>query len=96
MLENLSAYRVGSHQHAPEIAQALGFPVCFVPHLLPVRRGLLATCYALARTDDLRDVARVGRRLLVAGRRGREARLAARDPRRADARAGKDGAVFEN
>ena len=34
VLENLAPYRVGSHQHAPEIAQALGFPVCFVPHLL--------------------------------------------------------------
>jgi N-acetyl-gamma-glutamyl-phosphate reductase len=45
VLENLSPYKVGVHQHAPEIAQALGFPVCFVPHLLPVRRGLLATCY---------------------------------------------------
>ena len=44
VLENVSPYRVGSHQHAPEIAQALGFPVTFVPHLLPVRRGLLATC----------------------------------------------------
>ena len=41
VLENLSPYRVGTHQHAPEIEQALGFPVCFVPHLLPVRRGLL-------------------------------------------------------
>ncbi len=37
--------QVGRHQHEPEIAQALGFPVCFVPHLLPVRRGLIATCY---------------------------------------------------
>ena len=55
VLENLSAYRVGAHQHAPEIAQALGFPVCFVPHLLPVRRGLLVTCYAQATGDDLRD-----------------------------------------
>jgi N-acetyl-gamma-glutamyl-phosphate reductase len=45
VLENLSPYKVGAHQHAPEIAQALGFSVCFVPHLLPVRRGLLATCY---------------------------------------------------
>ncbi|MHB8468236.1 MAG: N-acetyl-gamma-glutamyl-phosphate reductase [Gaiellaceae bacterium] len=45
VLENVSPYRVGRHQHAPEIAQALGFPVCLVPHLLPVRRGLLATCY---------------------------------------------------
>jgi N-acetyl-gamma-glutamyl-phosphate reductase len=51
VLENLSPYRVGSHQHAPEIGQALGFPVCFVPHLLPVRRGLLVTCYAAARED---------------------------------------------
>ena len=45
VLENLSPYRVGRHQHTPEIAQALGFPVCFVPHLLPIRRGLLVTCY---------------------------------------------------
>jgi N-acetyl-gamma-glutamyl-phosphate reductase len=53
VLENLSPYRVGKHQHAPEIEQALGFPVCFVPHLLPVRRGLLATCYVEPQ-DDLR------------------------------------------
>ena len=45
VLENVSPYRIGTHQHAPEIEQALGFPVCFVPHLLPVRRGLIATCY---------------------------------------------------
>jgi N-acetyl-gamma-glutamyl-phosphate reductase len=49
VLENLSPYAVGAHRHAPEIAQQLGFDVCFVPHLLPVRRGLLATCYL--RTD---------------------------------------------
>jgi len=54
VLENVSPYKVGSHQHAPEIAQALGFPVCFVPHLLPVKRGLLVTCYVTA-TADLRD-----------------------------------------
>src|SRR5438477_605160 len=54
-LENLSPYRVGTHQHAPELAQALGFPVCFVPHLLPIRRGLLVTCYAQATEDGLRD-----------------------------------------
>ena len=45
VLENVSPYKVGVHQHAPELEQALGFPVCLVPHLLPVRRGLLATCY---------------------------------------------------
>ncbi len=55
VLENVSAYRVGTHQHAPELAQALGFPVCFVPHLLPVRRGLLATCYAQVTDDGVRE-----------------------------------------
>jgi N-acetyl-gamma-glutamyl-phosphate reductase len=55
VLENVSPYRVGTHQHAPEIAQALGFPVCFVPHLLPVRRGLLATCYVRP-TSELRGL----------------------------------------
>ena len=55
VLENLSPYAVGAHRHAPEIAQQLGFPVCFVPHLLPVRRGLLATCY-LRSDEDLRGL----------------------------------------
>jgi N-acetyl-gamma-glutamyl-phosphate reductase len=56
VLENISPYRVGTHQHAPEIAQALGFPVCFVPHLLPIRRGLLATCYVQPSSANLRDL----------------------------------------
>jgi N-acetyl-gamma-glutamyl-phosphate reductase len=51
VLENLSPYAVGAHRHAPEIAQQLGVPVCFVPHLLPVRRGLLATCYVQTKVD---------------------------------------------
>ena len=54
VLENVSPYRVGRHQHVPEIAQALGFPVCFVPHLLPIRRGLIATCYFRAPGHDVR------------------------------------------
>jgi N-acetyl-gamma-glutamyl-phosphate reductase len=54
VLENVSPYKVGAHQHAPEIGQALGFPVCFVPHLLPVRRGLIATCYVQPTGGDLR------------------------------------------
>lgn len=45
VLENFKPYRVGNHQHEPEIAQALGFDVCFVPHLLPIKRGIVATCY---------------------------------------------------
>jgi N-acetyl-gamma-glutamyl-phosphate reductase len=51
VLENFSPYAVGAHRHAPEIAQQLGFPICFVPHLLPVRRGLLATCYVQTSAD---------------------------------------------
>ncbi|HEX5798576.1 MAG TPA: N-acetyl-gamma-glutamyl-phosphate reductase [Gaiellaceae bacterium] len=55
VLDNVTAYRVGTHQHEPEIAQLLGFDVCFVPHLLPVRRGLVATCYVEPAADDLRE-----------------------------------------
>lgn len=55
VLENVSAYKVGAHQHEPEIAQALGFPVCFTPHLLPVRRGLIATCYVKGNAAEVRD-----------------------------------------
>jgi N-acetyl-gamma-glutamyl-phosphate reductase len=46
------AYRVGRHQHEPEIvqnlAQVASGPVAltFTAHLLPVPRGILATCYA--------------------------------------------------
>ncbi len=40
------AYRVLRHQHQPEIAQTLARPLTFTPHLLPVKRGILATCYA--------------------------------------------------
>src|SRR5947208_745210 len=62
VLENLSPYAVGAHRHGPEIAQQLGFPVCFVPHLLPVRRGLLATCYVQTGADvrQLLDAAYAG------------------------------------
>jgi N-acetyl-gamma-glutamyl-phosphate reductase len=56
VLENAAPYKVGTHQHAPEIAQALGFPVTFVPHLLPVRRGLIATCYVRSTGADLREL----------------------------------------
>ena len=51
VLENFSPYAVGGHRHAPEISQTLGLPVTFVPHLLPVRRGLLATCYVRSSAD---------------------------------------------
>ena len=56
VLENVSPYKVGEHRHAPEIAARLGFPVAFVPHLLPVRRGLIATCYVRSTGGDLREL----------------------------------------
>ena len=54
VLENVSPYRVGKHQHVPEISQLLGFPVSFTPHLLPVRRGLIVTCNVRSTGPDLR------------------------------------------
>ena len=54
VLENVVPYKVGEHQHVPEIAQLLGFPVSFTPHLLPVRRGLIATCNVRSTGPDLR------------------------------------------
>jgi N-acetyl-gamma-glutamyl-phosphate reductase len=49
-------YRVGAHQHVPEIVQLLGLPVSFTPHLLPVRRGLIATCNVRSTGADLREL----------------------------------------
>jgi N-acetyl-gamma-glutamyl-phosphate reductase len=49
------AYRVLRHQHTPEIERALDLaghgagPVTFTPHLLPTRRGILATIYGRLR-----------------------------------------------
>lgn len=43
---NLKAYSIGVHKHTPEIEQVLGATVTFVPHLVPMTRGLLATCVA--------------------------------------------------
>ena len=45
VLENLKPYSIGRHRHVLEMEMLLGFAPTFVPHLLPVRRGLLATCY---------------------------------------------------
>jgi N-acetyl-gamma-glutamyl-phosphate reductase len=45
--DSVSAYKVFSHRHTPEIEQELGCAVVFTPHLVPVDRGLLASCYAV-------------------------------------------------
>ncbi len=57
--DSVRAYKVLQHRHAPEISQEIGQPVTFTPHLVPVDRGLLASCYAwfdgdAPHPDDLR------------------------------------------
>jgi N-acetyl-gamma-glutamyl-phosphate reductase len=51
--ENVSAYGLAGHRHLPEIVQELtqvnrgkAVSVTFVPHLIPMTRGILTTCYA--------------------------------------------------
>ncbi|MCX5709927.1 MAG: N-acetyl-gamma-glutamyl-phosphate reductase [Candidatus Omnitrophica bacterium] len=49
--EDFKAYKVNAHQHGPEIDQEISklagkkIHATFVPHLLPVSRGILATVY---------------------------------------------------
>jgi len=43
---SVSAYGLFGHRHQPEIEQELGTAVTFVPHLVPLDRGILETIYA--------------------------------------------------
>jgi N-acetyl-gamma-glutamyl-phosphate reductase, common form len=65
LVENAFAYKVDAHRHTPEIEQSLsglGFsgPVTFVPHLIPLDQGELATCFVTTTSevdpDDLRSM----------------------------------------
>ncbi len=56
--EDVAAYALGGHRQLPEIMQELGAlweapppRVTFVPHLIPMTRGILVTCYASPRGD---------------------------------------------
>ena len=55
--EGFKAYGVASHRHTPEIEQTLTdiagqkVVVNFTPHLLPVNRGILSTCYAALKEE---------------------------------------------
>lgn len=52
MFDNLKAYNIGGHRHTPEIEQAVTnlagqeAVINFTPHLIPMSRGILSTCYA--------------------------------------------------
>ncbi|MEO0981746.1 MAG: N-acetyl-gamma-glutamyl-phosphate reductase [Pseudomonadota bacterium] len=58
--EGLHPYGVGAHRHAPEIEQELaiaageGVAVTFTPHLVPMVRGELVTCYVHGETNHIR------------------------------------------
>jgi N-acetyl-gamma-glutamyl-phosphate reductase len=67
---DLRAYRALRHQHQPEIEQGLNdmwnegathprVEVTFVPHLLPVQRGILATCHLPVSKDTTADAVRL-------------------------------------
>lgn len=68
--ESVSAYSVRGHRHMPEITQVfndlnphLPLRLTFMPHLIPMTRGILSTCYASLRSPrlhhDSRDQQRV-------------------------------------
>ena len=44
--EDFTAYGLLDHRHTPEIEQITGAQILFTPHLAPMNRGILATCYA--------------------------------------------------
>ncbi|MFZ6002704.1 MAG: N-acetyl-gamma-glutamyl-phosphate reductase [Actinomycetota bacterium] len=58
--EDFTAYGLLDHRHTPEIEQVTGASVLFTPHLAPMNRGILATCYArpaaATSTADLLDL----------------------------------------
>ncbi len=47
--EDFTAYGLLTHRHTPEMEQILGAELLFTPHLAPMVRGILATCYARPR-----------------------------------------------
>lgn len=56
--ESFAPYKIAAHRHLPEIEQTLTnackkpVQITFVPHLLPVNRGILTTIYATLTTDE--------------------------------------------
>jgi N-acetyl-gamma-glutamyl-phosphate reductase len=45
---SFAAYGLLSHRHTAEMEMAIGGTVLFTPHLVPMTRGILATCYGEA------------------------------------------------
>jgi len=59
--ESFTAYKVGNHRHTPEINEILSLhshkevAITFVPHLLPLTRGMLSTIYAQPKDNVSED-----------------------------------------
>ena len=51
--EDFTAYGLLDHRHTPEIEQVTGAEILFTPHLAPMNRGILATCYARPQSKAL-------------------------------------------
>lgn len=52
---SVAAYGIFAHRHGAEIEQELGRPVTFVPHLVPLDRGILETIYTRLRPGATAD-----------------------------------------
>ena len=71
MNENVMAYSVEGHRHLPEITQELGklspekatIDVTFLPHLIPMTRGILTSCYARLDPDAFSSWQEAGTRV---------------------------------
>lgn len=50
---DFSAYGLLDHRHTPEMEMNIGANVLFTPHLAPMSRGILATCYAEPAVEGL-------------------------------------------
>jgi N-acetyl-gamma-glutamyl-phosphate reductase len=68
--ENVLAYSLEGHRHLPEIEQELKTlnssfspSITFVPHLVPMTRGILSTCYARLRDNKLLKDAQAEKKL---------------------------------
>lgn len=64
--ESIKAYKLASHRHTPEIEQELSklggedIVMSFTPHLVPMNRGILSTCYAKLKDEcDKSDIMRL-------------------------------------
>lgn len=66
--ESVAAYSIGGHRHEPEITQEAGLlgascRIVFQPHLVPMTRGILSTCYLSLSQEWERNVQDAGSRV---------------------------------